>query len=81
MGKRIRDAEKEWVPYVLVIGDKEEADPSNLTVRVRGLGEKKLARDSLKEEISEKVSGKPFLPVPLPKMISKRPSFELTTAE
>ncbi|MDG6907216.1 MAG: threonine--tRNA ligase [Nitrososphaerota archaeon] len=81
VGKRIRDAEKEWVPYVLVIGDKEEADPSNLTVRVRGLGEKKLARDSLKEEISEKVSGKPFLPVPLPKMISKRPSFELTTAE
>lgn len=81
VGKRIRDAEKEWVPYILVIGDKEEADSSNLTVRVRGMGEAKLSKDSLRNEISEKISGKPYLPVPLPKSVSKRPSFEMTTAE
>jgi threonyl-tRNA synthetase len=81
VGKRIRDAEKEWVPYILVIGDKEEADPSNLTVRVRGVGEVKSTKDSLKKEIAEKISDKPYLPVPLPKLISRRPSFEMTTAE
>jgi len=81
VGKRIRDAEKEWVPYILVIGEKEEADQSALTVRVRGKGELKASKDSLRKEISEQIWGKPYSPLPLPKMMSKRPSFEMTSAE
>ena len=47
VGKRIRDAEKEWVPYIVVIGEKEQADPSKLTVRARGQrGNADLARRS-----------------------------------
>ncbi|MHB2035787.1 MAG: His/Gly/Thr/Pro-type tRNA ligase C-terminal domain-containing protein [Nitrososphaerales archaeon] len=81
VGKRIRDAEKEWVPYILVMGEKEEADLSALTVRVRGRGELKASKDSLRKELSEQICGKPYSPLPLPKMMSKRPSFEMTSAE
>ncbi|MGI0090246.1 MAG: threonine--tRNA ligase [Nitrososphaerales archaeon] len=77
VGKRIRDAEKEWIPYIIVIGDKEEADSSSLKVRVRGRGEVEEQKESLKREISSEIWGKPHLPLPLPKMVSKRPSFEM----
>ena len=81
VGKRIRDAEKEWVPYVLVLGEKEKSDHSNLTVRARGMGEMKYSKDDLRREISSFLLGKPNLPLPLPKLLSKRPSFEMTSAE
>lgn len=35
VGKKIRDAEMQKVPYIIVVGDKEEKD-NNLTVRSRG---------------------------------------------
>ncbi len=81
VGKRIREAEKEWVPYVLVFGEKEESSTSELTVRVRGGGEIKSSRDSLRRDIVSQISGKPNLPLPLPKLLSKRPSFEMSTSE
>ncbi|MDA4111784.1 MAG: threonine--tRNA ligase [Thaumarchaeota archaeon] len=79
VGKRIRDAEKEWVPYIIVIGEKEQNDPSKLTVRARGKGEIQSTAEELKREISSESSGRPFLPLPLPKMVSKRPSFEMSS--
>lgn len=81
VGRRIRDAEKEWIPFIIVIGEKEETDSTTLSVRFRGKGEAKSSKESLKREISNEIAGKPFLPLPLPKMVSKRPSFEMTTAE
>jgi threonyl-tRNA synthetase len=77
VGKRIRDAEKEWIPYVVVIGEKEEADASKLSVRIRAKGATlEVERDELIEEVKKASSGKPFLPLPLPKLLSRRPSFE-----
>jgi len=38
ISKRIRDAEKEWISYVLVIGEKEVNSPS-LSVRDRATGD------------------------------------------
>lgn len=35
VGKKIRDGELQKVPYVIVVGDKEEAD-KNITIRTRG---------------------------------------------
>ncbi len=75
VGKRIRDAEKEWVPYVIVVGEKE-IQGSGVTARVRGKGELQTSIEELKKEISEIISAKPFLPLPLPKLMSKRPAFE-----
>ena len=37
IGKRIREAEKEWIRYILVIGEKE-ANSENLSIRDRKTG-------------------------------------------
>ena len=79
VGKRIRDAEKEWVPYIIVVGDREAADMSKFNVRVRGKGESEMKSEELKHKILSENSGKPSLPLPLPKMISKRAVFEMSS--
>lgn len=73
--KKIRDAEREWVPYIIVIGDKELRQ-KKLSVRVRG--KKSLSQSTAKElctEISKKTKGLPFRPLPLPRRLSVRPIF------
>ena len=77
VAKRIRDAEKEWIPYIVVMGEKEESDQSKLPVRVRSNGKTiDYLREDLIREIQSTVQGKPTLPLPLPKLLSARPSFE-----
>ncbi len=76
LGKKVREAEREWVNYVLVIGEKELGSDI-LPVRDRKAG-KKIRNMKLQElitEIKEKTGGKPFKPLTLPKMLSKRPQF------
>ena len=51
VGKRIRDAEIEKIPYVIVYGDKESED--SLAVRKRGGEQSTLSLDGLRAEISE----------------------------
>jgi threonyl-tRNA synthetase len=73
--KKIRDAEIEWVPYVLVIGPKE-LKSKKFAVRIREIGEiKKMKLEELIKKIKKKTEGKPFKKLPLPKLISKRPLF------
>jgi len=73
--KRVREAEMEWVPYIIVVGQKEiESDV--LPVRDRKTG--KICKMKLQElisEIEEIVKGKPLKPLPLPKHLSRRPQF------
>ncbi|HKW05032.1 MAG TPA: threonine--tRNA ligase [Nitrososphaerales archaeon] len=80
VGKRVRDGEKEWVPYIVVIGEKEASDSSKLSVRVRATGKTTdYGIQDLKKEIESCLLGKPRLPLPLPKLISRRPSFETSS--
>lgn len=74
--KRIRGAEQEWVPYIIVVGEKE-IESGTLSVRVRELKGKQeaLTAERLIEKVSEKIAGKPFKPLPLPMLLSKRPQF------
>jgi threonyl-tRNA synthetase len=51
VGKRIRDAELEKIPYVIVYGDKESDE--SLAVRKRGGAQSTLSLDGLRAEISE----------------------------
>jgi threonyl-tRNA synthetase len=51
VGKRIRDAELEKIPYVIVYGDKESDE--SLAVRKRGGEQSTLSLDGLRAEISE----------------------------
>ncbi|MEK6940406.1 MAG: threonine--tRNA ligase [Nanoarchaeota archaeon] len=74
IGKRIREAELEWVPYIIVIGDKEK--DGTITVRKRGIKEQKdMKVESLIKEIEREVKGKPFKKLPLPRYLSKRIRF------
>ena len=48
VAKRIREAEKEWIPFIIVVGEKEESDPSKFVVRVRGKGETQMSPDQIR---------------------------------
>ena len=74
IGKRIREAEKEWIRYILVIGDKE-ANSQNLSIRDRQTGDvRELSFDDFISEFNEQTKGKPFSGLNLPKHLSKRPN-------
>jgi len=74
--KKVREAEMEWVPYVIVVGQRE-LESGVLAVRDRENHGKvqnmKLAE--LIAKITAKLEGKPFKPLPLPLNVSKRPQF------
>jgi len=73
--KRIREAEMEWVPYIIVIGQKE-VESGVLAVRDRRAGKiRKMKPEELISEVKEIVKDMPFKPIPLPKYLSKRPQF------
>ena len=73
IGKRIREAEKEWIRYILVIGEKE-ANSENLSIRDRQTGNvRELSFDDFIREINEQTKDKPFTGLNLPKYLSQRP--------
>jgi len=74
VAKKIRDAEMEWIPYIVVIGEKE-ASSGELSVRIRGEGISNKKLDELIEEINKRISSKPRVPLCLPIRLSARPYF------
>ena len=77
IGKRIRESEKEWIRYVLVIGEKEISS-ANLSVRDRTQSDvKNISFDDFVEEISKQNDGKPHSTLNLPPLLSKRPIIQV----
>lgn len=74
MGRKIRDAEREWIPYILVLGAREVAEQC-LNVRIRDGAQRKMALPELLAEIEPQMKEKPFLELPLPQSLSRRPTF------
>ena len=74
MGRKIRGAEKEWVPYILVLGA-QEATEGSISVRTRDGAQRKMGVAELLAEIEPQVEGKPFLGLPLSARLSRRPIF------
>jgi threonyl-tRNA synthetase len=73
LGKKIRDAEHEWVPFIAVIGEKE-IESGVINVRLRPSGDKKDFRfEELTAEIEKANEGKPFELLSLSPVMSKRP--------
>ncbi|HET8792548.1 MAG TPA: threonine--tRNA ligase [Nitrososphaeraceae archaeon] len=73
LGKRIREAETEWIPYILVIGEKE-IQSKKLVIRDRKTGKQIESNvEELIEYIKIEIKDKPFMPLNLPKYLSKRP--------
>ncbi len=80
VGKKIRDAAKEWVPYVAVVGD-EEVKSGGVTVTVRSESQPnkpvnvKMTVLELNERVSKDIEGYPFKRNPLSMNLSARPRF------
>ena len=73
LGKRIREAETEWTPYIIVMGEKE-VKSNRLSVRDRSAGNvRELNISELVKEIKDASKDKPFMPLNMPKYMSKRP--------
>jgi threonyl-tRNA synthetase len=74
--KRVREAEMEWVPFVIVIGERE-IESGTLAVRDREARgpPKNMKLDELMSSFQSKIEGMPFKPLPLPRNLSKRPQF------
>jgi threonyl-tRNA synthetase len=74
--KKIREAEQEWVPYIVVIGEKELSS-GTLSVRDREIRscQQNMTTEQLIAKISERTADKPFKPLPMPLYLSKRPLF------
>ncbi|NPB00468.1 MAG: threonine--tRNA ligase [Crenarchaeota archaeon] len=77
VSKKIREAEKSWIPYIVVVG-REEVESNVLTVRVRGSKElKKMGLEELVKTIKEELKGYPISDIVLPKRLSERPQYKV----
>ena len=73
VGKSIRDAETDWLPYILVIGEKE-VSTEKFSIRDRKSGNvNELSIDDLIKEIKDQTKDKPFMKLNMNRNLSKRP--------
>ncbi|MCS7140777.1 MAG: threonine--tRNA ligase [Candidatus Nitrosocaldus sp.] len=73
VGKRIREAEMEWIPYIIVVGEREVRS-NILSVRDRRSGKvREMSIEELIGEIRNAVKDKPYMPLNMPRYISMRP--------
>jgi len=71
VGKKIRDAEREWVPIIIVYGDQERGS-GQFKVRIRGKDEATMTLDTLSSAITGLQRNMPYEPLPLPVRMSRR---------
>ena len=76
LAKKIRNAEKEWIPYIVVVGEKE-VKGNVLSVRIRSEGgkERKMTLSELIENVKNEVRGFPFRGLYYSEFVSRRPEF------
>ncbi|MEE9152236.1 MAG: His/Gly/Thr/Pro-type tRNA ligase C-terminal domain-containing protein, partial [Thermoplasmata archaeon] len=74
VGRKIRDAEKEWINMIIVFGTKEK-ESKKLPVRLRSGEIKEYTVGELKKEVKHRLSSYPLEGLTLPRLLSKRPIF------
>ena len=73
---RIREAELSWVPYIVIVGEKE-IKSGILSVRAREEGkELKISADDLSARIKAETDGYPTRSLTYPKLLSQRPGYK-----
>jgi threonyl-tRNA synthetase len=80
VSKKIREAGREWIPYVAVVGDKEvENQTLNVTIRsessTKNQKTEEMSVSELKKLIEAGLKDKPFRPLPLSNKLSERAKF------
>ncbi len=76
LGKRVREAEREWVPYVAVIGANEVQKGPEGTIPIRGRKSGKttgMTIPDLIHMIKGQTKGKPYAMLNQPRLLSRRP--------
>jgi len=77
VGKKVREAGMDWVPYVIVVGDEEEKS-RNLTVTIRRKSQpnkphkEQMTVDELISQVKKETLGMPFRPLYTPQALSKK---------
>ncbi len=80
VGKKIRDAGREWIPYTAVIGDRE-IETGKLTITIRSKSQPKkpyqteMTPQELNRILQEETANMPTRELPLHRLLSKRPKF------
>ena len=80
LNKKIRDAGREWIPFTIIIGEKE-INNNNINVIIRSMStlsnsfNKEMSIDELNDLIKNKTKDYPYMSLPLQKYLSKRPKF------
>ncbi len=75
LGKKMVRARQEWIPYVIVVGQKEiESEKFKLASRENGQ-EIVMDKSEIEKFIKDQIKGYPYRPIALNKLLSKRPSF------
>jgi threonyl-tRNA synthetase len=75
VGKKVREAAIDWVPYVIVVGDEEEKG-RNLTVTIRRKSQpnkphkEQMTVDALISLVKKETEGMPFRPLYTPQKLS-----------
>ncbi|MEM5836226.1 MAG: threonine--tRNA ligase [Candidatus Aenigmatarchaeota archaeon] len=80
VAKKVFEAKKSWIPYIIVVGDRElKSEKLPVVIREKSTIKEEFREEmSLKElikEIKEKVSDMPFRPLYIPRELSKRAIF------
>jgi threonyl-tRNA synthetase len=80
VGKKIREAGREWIPYVVVVGDSElESGTINVTIRAESQPKKpvkvEMTPEELNSRIEAEIEGMPYKGLCLAKLLSQRPKF------
>lgn len=73
LGKKIREAGIEWVPYIVVVGSRE-VSTETINVRFRGDEQRSMTVDELIKLIKEELKGYPQVDSALPTHLSRRPA-------
>ncbi|BEP16970.1 threonine--tRNA ligase [Pyrofollis japonicus] len=74
LGRRIRDAAREWIPYIAVIGERE-LKTGTLNVTIRKTNDRiTMKPEDLVQKLLEEIKGYPRAQPTLPRYVSKRPS-------
>ena len=74
LGRRIRDAGREWIPYIGVVGDREvKTGTVNVTIR-RGNERRVMKPEELLKLVEEELRGYPRVERATPLLLSKRPT-------
>jgi threonyl-tRNA synthetase len=75
LAKKIRRGEKEWVPYIAVVG-KKEIESGAVSVRIRATREQtSMTVTELRDRIRKETADRPFRPLAEPVKLSARPTF------